>query len=256
MSQFTLSLVQCSPLWEDKKANLDHLEDTFSQLPETDLILLPEMFATGFTMNVQEMGETMDGPVVTWMKSQASSRNAVVAGSCIIAAEGGFFNRLVWAFPDGAVRHYDKKHLFSMGEEHLYYTPGRERVTISWKGWRIRPLICYDLRFPVWSRNQDDYDLLVYLANWPSPRHHVWKTLLVARALENQCWCAGVNRTGTDGMNLNYSGDSGLIDPRGKAVWLGDAPCTHTTILDKADLISFREKFPVLKDRDMFNIIS
>ena len=123
-----------------------------------------------------------------------------------------------------------------------------------WKGWRIRPLICYDLRFPVWSRNHDDYDLLIYLANWPSPRHQVWKTLLVARALENQCWCAGVNRTGTDGMNLDYSGDSGLVDPRGNAVWLGNAPSIHTAALDKDDLTSFRKKFPVLNDRDPFEL--
>ena len=255
MSQLTLSIVQWSPLWENKKANLDHLDDTFRQLPETDLILLPEMFATGFTMNVQEMGESMDGKVVSWMKSQASSRDAVVAGSCIITVEGRHYNRLIWAFPDGVVLHYDKKHLFSMGEEHLHYTPGRERVTLSWKGWRIRPLICYDLRFPVWSRNHDDYDLLIYLANWPSPRHQVWKTLLVARALENQCWCAGVNRTGTDGMKLDYSGDSGLIDPRGNAVWLGDAPSIHTATLDKPELMSFRRKFPVLNDRDQFDFI-
>ena len=254
MSQLTLTIVQWSPLWEDKKSNLDYLNTTFRQLPETDLILLPEMFATGFTMNVQEMGEPMDGPVVSWIKSQAETRNAVVAGSCIIAAEGGYYNRLICAFPDGAVQHYDKKHLFSMGEEHLHYTPGRERVTILWKGWRIRPLICYDLRFPVWSRNHDDYDLLIYLANWPSPRHQVWKTLLVARALENQCWCAGVNRTGTDGMNLDYSGDSGLVDPRGNAVWLGDAPSIYTAALIKDDLTSFRKKFPVLNDRDPFEL--
>lgn len=254
MSQLTLSLVQFSPLWEDKNVNLTHLEDTFRKLPETDLILLPEMFATGFTMNVQEMGEPMDGLVVSWMISQAEARKAMVAGSCIIAAEGGYYNRLICAFPDGAVQYYDKKHLFSMGEEHLYYTPGHERVTITWKGWRIRPLICYDLRFPVWSRNHDDYDLLIYLSNWPSPRHHVWKTLLVARALENQCWCAGVNRTGTDGMKLDYSGDSGLVDPRGNAVWLGDAPSIYTAALIKDDLTSFRKKFPVLNDRDPFEL--
>ena len=254
MSQLTLSLVQFSPLWEDKNVNLTHLEDTFRKLPETDLMLLPEMFATGFTMNVQEMGEPMDGLVVSWMISQAEARKAMVAGSCIIAAEGGYYNRLICAFPDGAVQYYDKKHLFSMGEEHLYYTPGHERVTITWKGWRIRPLICYDLRFPVWSRNHDDYDLLIYLSNWPSPRHHVWKTLLVARALENQCWCAGVNRTGTDGMKLDYSGDSGLVDPRGNAVWLGDAPSIYTAALIKDDLTSFRKKFPVLNDRDPFEL--
>lgn len=214
------------------------------------------MFSTGFSMNVEVLAERMDGITVEWMKSAAVRMNSVISGSLIIREGMKFFNRLLWVTPDGNIQWYDKRHLFTMGEEHLHFSPGKERVTLEWQGWNIRPLICYDLRFPVWSRNHDDYDLLIYLANWPSARHHVWKNLLVSRAIENQCWCVAVNRTGSDGMNLDYLGDSAVIDPRGNAQWLGDSQIVSSFTLSYQDLVKFREKFPVLLDRDNFLIDS
>jgi len=210
------------------------------------------MFTTGFSMQVEKLAEEMQGPTVKWMLGKASEFDAVITGSLIIRENNSFFNRMVWVEPDQQVRWYDKKHLFTMGEEHLNYSSGNRRVTLDWKGWKFRLLICYDLRFPVWSRNNDDYDVLVYAANWPSAKHQVWKTLLVARALENQCYCIGANRVGKDEMGLNYSGDSAFISPRGEAAWLGNAETSLTFSLSPDDLRPFRKKFPVLKDRDRF----
>jgi omega-amidase len=250
--ELKVTLVQPDLIWENKTANLNKISVMLENLEETDVILLPEMFSTGFSMNVEEMAEEMNGPNVTWMKEMAVSNKAVVAGSLIISEECKFYNRLVWAQPDGQVQWYNKKHLFSMGEEHLHFTPGDQRITVKWKDWKIRLLVCYDLRFPVWSYNNDEYDLLVYVANWPSARHQVWKNLVVARALENQCYCIGVNRVGTDGMGLNYLGDSALVTPRGEATWLGNKETNRTFTLALDDLHLFREKFPVLKDQDRF----
>lgn len=256
MSQLKVAILQPDPVWEDKTTNLALYDRMIGDLGSPDLILLPEMFDTGFSMNVGQLAETMDGPVVSWMREKAALTGAVVAGSTIIRDGDVIYNRLVWAQPNGSLDFYDKRHLFSMGSEHLHYSPGTERKSFSCKGWKIRALVCYDLRFPVWSRNDDDYDLLVYLANWPSARHHVWKTLLVARALENQCWCIGVNRTGRDGMDLNYLGDSGVIDARGKAYWTGADQGVLEYSLSLTDLHDFRRKFPVLRDRDSFTLNS
>jgi omega-amidase len=248
----SVTLVQPDSIWEGKTANLGKISKMLEKLELTDLILLPEMFSTGFSMHVETLAESMEGPTIAWMKEKAFGRQAVVAGSLIIQENGCYFNRLVWAQPDGKLQWYDKRHLFSMGEEHLHFTPGNQRVTVEWNGWKIRLLICYDLRFPVWSRNHDDYDLMIYTANWPSARHHVWKNLLTARALENQSYCIGVNRIGKDGMGLEYLGDSGCIDARGEAVWLGSEEKIQTFTLSKEQLHGFREKFPILKDRDGF----
>jgi omega-amidase len=254
MSDLKVAIVQQNPEWENREENLVHYTSIIRNIGQTDLILLPEMFTTGFSMSVETMAETMEGRSVEWMRSQSQENKAALAGTLIIKENGVYYNRMVWADPTGEIQYYDKRHLFSMGEEHLHYTAGDKRVTINFKGWRIRPLICYDLRFPVWSRNHDDYDLLIYLANWPSARHQVWKSLLVARALENQCWCAGVNRTGTDGMNILYGGDSGIIDPRGMATWMGDNSTAQIFSLSLDELRKFRQKFPVLNDRDNFDI--
>jgi omega-amidase len=251
-TSLSVTLVQPTLVWEDKSANLAKIEGMLINIGQTDLIVLPEMFTTGFSMKVIELAESMEGLTIAWMKEKACGWQAVVAGSLIIQENGCYFNRLVWAQPDGRLQWYDKKHLFSMGEEHLHFTPGNQRITVEWKGWKIRFLICYDLRFPVWSRNYDDYDLLVYTANWPSARHHVWKNLLTARALENQSYCIGVNRTGKDGMGLEYLGDSGCIDARGDTAWLGDIETARTFTLSLSTLHAFREKFPILKDRDKF----
>jgi omega-amidase len=251
-NELKVTLVQPDLVWEDKSANLTKIAGMLKNIGQTDLIVLPEMFTTGFSMKVKELGESMEGLTINWMKGKALQCNSVVTGSLIISEAGNFYNRIVWVTPVGMVQFYDKRHLFSMGEEHLHFTPGNKRITFEWKGWKIRLLICYDLRFPVWSRNHDDYDLLIYTANWPSPRHHVWKNLLTARALENQSYCIGVNRVGKDGMGLEYLGDSGCIDARGEAVWLGPEEKVRTFTLSLEQLLSFREKFPILKDRDAF----
>lgn len=255
-SNLNISIIQFSPEWENREANLERCDRLIGQAQNSSVILLPELFSTGFSMNVEVLAERMDGITVEWMKSAAVRMNSVISGSLIIREGMKFFNRLLWVTPDGNIQWYDKRHLFTMGEEHLHFSPGKERVTLEWQGWKIRPLICYDLRFPVWSRNHDDYDLLIYLANWPSARHHVWKNLLVSRAIENQCWCVAVNRTGSDGMNLDYLGDSAVIDPRGNAQWLGDSQIVSSFTPSYQDLVKFREKFPVLLDRDNFLIVS
>jgi omega-amidase len=254
MEDLKISLIQTNLFWENKHLNLESQSNLISKITGADLIVLPEMFTTGFSMNVRQLAEPMDGSTVQWMKGKAGETGAAIAGSTIIEESGNFYNRFLWVTPDGQVQHYDKRHLFAIGDENLHYTPGNSRVTIEWKGWKIRPMICYDLRFPVWSRNHDDYDLLLYVANWPSPRHHVWKNLLISRALENQCWCVAVNRTGSDGMNLNYLGDSGVIDPRGSAQWMGENDSVQTFRLSYTDLVEFREKFPILRDRDEFDL--
>lgn len=249
-----VTLVQTDLIWEDKSANLAKIEGMLGKTLQTDLIVLPEMFTTGFTMKVEALAETMEGATMTWMKELSGSRGSAITGSLIVSEGGKFFNRMVWVTPDTKVQWYDKHHLFTMGEENLWYTPGNERVTVVYNGWKIRLLICYDLRFPVWSRNHDDYDLLLYPANWPAARHAVWKNLLTARALENQCYCLGVNRVGHDGMGIDYAGDSGCVDARGEAVWLGNIETTRTVALSLNNLYAFREKFPILKDRDKFEI--
>ncbi len=255
MKNINLTLVQPDIVWEDASANRKKYAEMLSSVEFTDVILLPEMFTTGFSMRSNELKETMDGPSVEWMKNVACQKSAVVAGSLIIRDGKDNYNRFVWVTPDGKTATYDKRHLFSMGEEHRHYSPGKERLILEYKGWRICPLICYDLRFPVWSRNAGDYDLLLYLANFPSPRHAVWKNLLVARAIENQSWCIGVNRVGKDGAGLDYEGDSGWVDPRGNAHFLGAAEGVHQITLSLQELQRFREKFPVLEDRDAFRLL-
>ncbi len=254
MENLRITLIQPDTIWENPQANLDKYSTWFESLEETDVIVLPEMFTTGFSMQPVILKEKMDGVAVNWMKNKARDRNAAVVGSLIIEENGQLFNRAVWVMPDGRIEKYDKRHLFSMGEEHLHYSPGNEKPIIEFKGWKFCPLICYDLRFPVWSRNAEDYDVLIYMANWPEPRHNVWKSLLVARAIENQCYCVGVNRIGMDGVGINHIGDSALISPKGIAEFMG-AKETHKTFeLSYSDLHNFRESFPVLRDRDQFQV--
>ncbi len=252
--ELKVTLIQTNPEWKKKEVNLRRISGLMENQPESDVVLLPEMFSTGFSMDVEELAENMSGMTVTWMMERASALQSVVAGSLIAREAGHFYNRLVWARPDGKLQWYDKHHLFTMGEEHHHYSPGKQRVTVEWKGWKIRLLVCYDLRFPVWARNHDDYDLLVYLANWPTARHQVWKSLLKARALENQCYCAGVNRVGIDGKGISHTGDSAVITPRGDTSWLGDQETSRTFTLNLEELKKFRKKFPVLNDRDRFDI--
>lgn len=252
-----ISLVQSFLHWEDISANLRNLEKKLSALSQqTDLVILPEMFTTGFSMNVSELAENMKGATVAWMKRQAKELNAVVMGSFIAVENGLYFNRLVWMTPQGEYKIYNKRHLFTLAGEQNHYEAGQSLLITEWKGWRICPLICYDLRFPVWSRNTDNYDLLIYVANFPARRRRAWQSLLIARAIENQSYVAGVNRIGTDGKGVYYSGDSQLVDYDGRLIHhCADEESVLTAALSYNHLQQYRQKYAFLADRDQFSII-
>ena len=228
----------------------------------TDLIILPEMFNTGFTMDARKLAEPMNSKTFRWMKQQAAQTGAVVTGSYIVREGEHYFNRLVWMEPSGEFAIYDKRHLFRMGQEHRTFSPGKKRIICRLKGWNICPLVCYDLRFPAWGRNQFDqekdrldYDLLLFVANWPQPRVHVWDTLLAARALENLCYTAGVNRIGQDGEGVAYNGHSNILDFKGNLLLeTSEDEFISTIALDAEALRSFRKKFPAYLDGDKFEI--
>jgi predicted amidohydrolase len=253
-----LTVVQCPLAWEDKQTNLDYFSKTLSSLEKTNLVILPEMFTTGFTMNTS-LAEDMDGDAVRWMVKQAAQLNAAVTGSLIIRENNKTYNRLVFVTPDGKVSYYNKRHLFTMAGEQNHYGAGSEKCIVDYKGWNIALFVCYDLRFPVWSRNvlsngEPSYDLALYVANWPEKRSHAWKTLLQARAIENVCYVAGVNRVGVDGKENVYSGDSLIVDFKGEVLVQDEAqkPFTRSVELDKDALIEFRKVFPSLLDADEF----
>ncbi len=257
MSDLKVTLIQSPLFWQNVSENRKMFEEKITQLKEsTDLIILPEMFTTGFTMEAAKFAESMDGPTVEWMQSIASKFNVHLIGSLIIEEDGRFFNRLIWASPSGQLAWYDKRHLFRMAGEHEVYTAGKGLLTVQVKGWRVRPFVCYDLRFPVWSRNVKlSYDLAIYIANWPERRRHAWRTLLQARAAENQVFVAGVNRIGTDGLGIKYSGDSLIADPVGNLIKdLQSEEATITCTLSYDQLNQFRQKFPSWKDADLFKI--
>lgn len=254
----TVSTLQTSLHWEDPARNLEHFTEKIAGLPATDILILPEMFTTGFTMKPEAQAEEAGGSGLQWMQQQALAKGCVVVGSISVKENGNYYNRLYWVKPDGSFLVYDKRHLFRMGKEHEHYTAGNSRLTIDYKGWKICPLICYDLRFPVWSRNtqKDPYDLLIYVANWPEVRSFPWKHLLIARAIENQCYVAGVNRIGTDGTGISYSGDTVVLNPRGEAISQTKAceESLETLTLSYQALSDFRKAFPVLDDADRFTI--
>ncbi len=258
-SSLAVTLVQTSLIWEQPVENRAQLAAKMAPLQgRTDLVVLPEMFATGFSMRAAELGEPMDGPTVAWMQEQATQLNAAITGSFICIENGLFYNRLVWVQPDGGVHYYNKRHLFSLAAEHQTFTPGTERLMVEWKGWRICPLVCYDLRFPVWSRNEADrpYDLLLYIANWPQTRSLHWRSLLQARAIENQAFVAGVNIIGTDGNQLVYGGDSAIIDFSGQHLCqISHCEGVFTTELSLGKLSTYRQQLPFLEDGDTFRLI-
>ncbi len=258
MEKLSLLLVQTDIVWEDKQANLAKLSSLINKRRKhADMIILPEMFSTGFSMAPAALAEGMSGSTTQWMLEQAIIADSLVAGSIIIEEDGKYYNRFLAYSPDGLVAKYDKRHLFRMAGEENQYQPGGQRVVFEWRGWRVLALVCYDIRFPVWSRNRDDYDLVVYVANWPEPRRDVWLTLLKARALENQTFVAGVNRTGLDGNGLKYVGDSMLISPKGKLIGqMNDNEIgLIETDISLNELQLFRQKFPVHLDKDDFSII-
>jgi len=252
----SLSLVQFDPVWEDSCKNIELLNGFTEKIhPDTDLIILPEMFLTGFSMNVTQIAQKMDGEGVTWMVKTAIEKKITIIGSLAINDDNKIYNRLFAISPHGEVRWYDKRHLFRMGEEHKFYTSGNKRIIIKVNNMSILPLVCYDLRFPVWSRNVNcEYDLLVYVANWPESRRDAYLTLLKARAIENLCYVAAVNRIGTDGSGFEYAGDSVIIDPKGNIV--ADLPEKTSGLvnyqIDLNLLKSYRQKFPAYLDADEF----
>ncbi len=257
MSDLRVSLIQGNIFWEQPLQNLVHFSDKIQVLAgKTDLIILPEMFSTGFTMNVQKFAETMQGATVTWLKEMSDQVKADVIGSLIIKEDSKYFNRLLWVKPEGQIFYYDKRHLFRMTGEDKYFSAGSERIIVELNGWKILPLICYDLRFPVWARNRkNEYDMIVYIANWPERRSNHWDILLKARAIENQCFVAGVNRIGEDGNGINHTGQSAVIDYLGnETCTLNDKEKTETCRLSNAGLTEFRKKFPVWKDADEFQV--
>lgn len=253
-----VTLCQQPLVWQDPDANRKRFESLLEPLAgRTDLIVLPETFTTGFTMEVQRVAEPVAGPTAAWLRGLAHRLGAAVTGSVITAQGGRHYNRLLWAQPDGGLRQYDKRHLFRMGGEHEHFAPGRAAWTVEWRGFKVCPLVCYDLRFPVFSRRRPDleYDLLLYVANWPAARSYAWRQLLVARAIENQAFVAGVNRVGEDGNGIGHQGDSRLCDFLGQPLAdLGAAPAVHTAELDLQPLRAFRERFPAQLDADRFTL--
>lgn len=264
MSDLSISFIQADLDWENAESNRLKLEEKINELEKTNLILLPEMFTTAFTMNSSEMAETMEGESIAWMASMAKAKNAIICGSLIIEEKKSFYNRLIWMKPDGSFRHYDKRHLFRMADEEKYFSQGNEKLITEIEEWKIIPLICYDLRFPVWSRNKYDqldgelipqFDLMIYVANWPAARKKAWSKLLQARAIENQVYVAGLNRVGEDGKGIAYAGGSILVDPKGEIIWeAGDEEINKTLEIDLESLNQFRKKFPLGLDADEFEL--
>lgn len=252
MQDLTITLIQKDLTWENPTQNLADFEALIieDQAP-SDLIILPEMFTTGFSMKPTTFAETMEGPTVQWLQKMASQTNKTITGSLIIKENSHYFNRLIWMTPDGQAQTYDKRHLFSFGLEDQHYWPGTTLLEPHLKNWKIRPLICYDLRFPVWSRNTTDFDVLIYVANWPERRISHWRTLLLARAIENQCFVIGTNRVGTDGNGIYHNGNSMVISPKGEILMeVLEGELMESITLSRSKLDDYRKNFPALKDRD------
>jgi predicted amidohydrolase len=280
MSSLTITTIQSTLHWEDPEANRRMFEEKIDSISEKmELVVLPEAFTTGFSMHPEKLAESMDGPTLTWMKMVAARKKIILTGSVFIEEEGQYFNRLLWVLPNGQVGHYDKRHLFAYAGEDEHFSAGHRRLIASVKGWRIFLQICYDLRFPVWSRQQipshpagatgrvppvgyhpageAEYDLLITVANWPERRNQAWKTLLAARAIENQAYVVGVNRVGEDGNGIYHSGDSMILDPLGSLLYHKEHQEDIFTItLEKENLNKIRQQLPFLRDADSFTILN
>jgi omega-amidase len=267
MENLKITLVQTPLVWENPGANLGHLDSLLTRPAGTDVVMLPEMFTTGFTMKPEKNAEKHEGRGLQWMKQKAVELNTHITGSICVEEKGRYYNRLYFVSPTGKYKSYDKRHLFRMGNEQNHYTPGKEKLIVEVNGWKILPLVCYDLRFPVWSRNRwvqksdvpvADYDVLLYVANWPEARSYAWKQLLIARAIENQCYVAGVNRIGADGNIIMHAGDSLVVNPLGEIISHTKAhqESVETVVLDHEMLQGLRKKFPVGLDTDAFELLS
>jgi omega-amidase len=262
MNDLRVSIIQADLYWEDKSKNLKKFENYFTELKgRQDLVVLPEMFSTGFIVETRSLAEKKDGPTMDWMRMQAGNMGCVITGSLVIEEEGQIFNRLVWMRPDGTCDTYDKRHLFRFGNEHLQFSGGNRKLVTELNGWKICPMVCYDLRFPVWSKNtyangKYEYDLLLYIANWPGRRSYAYRHLLIARAIENQAYVIGVNRVGTDGKGTLHQGDSAVRDYLGKHMIEipPDVEDVETIVLDYQKLLDFRAGFTVGLDWDQFDI--
>lgn len=252
-----IALIQAPLIWENPQANREYFEERVNSIEqEIDLIILPEMFTTGFTMNPKNVAETMEGETILKLKDLAKNKNTAITGSLIVAEEEKYYNRLIFVFPSGKIEYYDKRHLFSLAGEEKIYTSGKEKQIVEYKGWKICPLICYDLRFPVFSRNTEDYDLLLYVANWPKPRTNAWDILLKARSVENMCYTLGVNRIGFDESGHEYVGHSQAIDFLGNTIINAEeSEGVFIADLDKNAMLEARHKFGFLNDRDAFEIV-
>ena len=253
-----IALIQSSLIWENPIANRNHFEEKINAITEKiDLIVLPEMFTTGFTMNPNNLAETMEGETISWLQSLAEAKNSAITGSLVIKENDNFYNRLVFVFPSGEMQFYDKRHLFTLAGEDKIYTSGKEKLIVEYLGWKICPLVCYDLRFPVFARNVEDYDLLIYVANWPKPRVNAWDILLKARAVENMCYSIGVNRIGFDNNNFEHVGHSQLVDFLGNYVLEPqETEGVFIVELNKEKLLETRKKLGFLNDRDSFELKS
>lgn len=257
MTDLKIALVQSSLVWENHSANLELMNKHLNSISGVDLIVLPEMFTTGFSMEPARLAEKMDGKTMQWLTQKAKEKSAVITGSFIVEENNQYFNRLIWMRADGTYEKYDKRHLFRMAGENNLYTEGKTKLIVDLNGWKICPLICYDLRFPVWSRNiNNECDVLLYTANWPEVRNHAWKSLLPARAIENQCYVLGLNRVGMDGKALHYSGDSVVLDFLGKPIAQANAGKEEVVfaILRSDELVKFRSSFPANLDADEFTL--
>jgi len=252
MQSIRVTTIQSNLIWEDIDANLEQFSHKLAPLKgKTDMVILPEMFTTGFTMNRDALAEEPQGKTFQWLYEQALKIDAAITGSYIVKEKKNYYNRLIWMQPDGKYSVYNKHYLFTKAKEHEYYERGKGRVVVDWKGWKICPLICYDLRFPLWARNNVGYDLLVYIASWPTTRSHHWKSLLMGRAIENQCFTVGVNRVGVDGNELYYSGDTSVIDYSGGIIYqTAHAEDTFTALLNYEAQKTYRDKLRFLPDQD------
>jgi omega-amidase len=251
-----IAIIQKDLVWENALANRENFDVMLTDIQNVDLIVLPEMFTTGFSMTPKPFAENMNGKTVKWMQEKAKQFDAAIVGSVIIKEENNYYNRMLFVFPNGNIEHYDKRHAFALAGEHKEYTSGTTKLIVEFKGWKICPLICYDLRFPVWSRNVENYDVLIYSANWPKPRINAWNTLLKARAIENMSYCIGVNRVGVDANGYEYNGNSIAIDFSGKEITeiTENKEAIIYSTLSKNELIDFRAKLPFLEDKDHFTI--
>jgi predicted amidohydrolase len=268
MSTLTITTIQANLVWEDKTANLKQLSDKIASINQpTEIVVLPEMFNTGFSMKPKLFAETMQGPTVNWMRATAMAKRVILTGSLMIEENGLYYNRLIWMLPNGELGYYDKRHRFAFAGEHEHYAPGNSRLIASVKGWKINLQICYDLRFPVWARQGElrqmadgeiapEYDVLLYVANWPERRSSAWNALLQARAIENQCYVVAVNRVGEDGNQIYHSGDTQVLNPLGEKLYhCVHEEAVHTLTLNKEDLQAVRNKFPFWRDADPFKLL-